>query len=307
MVRYLLGSVSEEERAELEERLFSDREFLEQLVNIEDSLIDDYVTGEMPAEERSAFREAFFPNRSGDVRFARALIQAITKKKLDTPTPVVVASQRSHTPRPITSLISVGLAMAALIFLVVSVALFFGRQSLRDQLSQSEARLAEAREQNIAAQRQLTEERSKKEASERQLENERRQLSDAVSRLAELERGSAKPRDMMSVLLSAANILRGSGGKLLEIQVEANIRWLRFSILLEKSRDKYGSYRITLRPARDAVFLETTAMRSRVSRGLVVIVGAEQLQPGDYILALYGEGQGAPEQPVEEYAFRITR
>ena len=81
MVRYLLGLSTEEERTQVEERYFSDGEYFDQLLALEDSLIEEYVTGRMPTERQRAFRKSY-SFRGEDVRFSRALIQGITKKNL---------------------------------------------------------------------------------------------------------------------------------------------------------------------------------------------------------------------------------
>ena len=80
MVRYLLGLATDEERANVEERFFSESAYFDQLLALEDSLIDDFVTGRMPAGQRSAFKQSL-GLRKEDVGFAQVLIQSITKKK----------------------------------------------------------------------------------------------------------------------------------------------------------------------------------------------------------------------------------
>jgi hypothetical protein len=73
--RYLLGELTQEERALVEERLFLDREYLRQLQSVEDELIDDYVYDDLPASDRGKFETHFLSQaeRDGDLRFARAL------------------------------------------------------------------------------------------------------------------------------------------------------------------------------------------------------------------------------------------
>lgn len=307
MVRYLLGSATEKERTEIEERLFSASEDFDHLVALEDSLIDDYVTGRLPAEERDAFEEAFLPHRSADVQFSRALIQAITKKKLNRP--AAVAPERPRPARPSDPIpgrrsLSAGLAIAALILLAISVALFFGRQSVRDQLSQSNAELAEVKEQNEAVRRELSQQ---KESAERELETERSKRIDAESRLDDLRRpDSVEPHDFKEIILTAAFTFRGSTSPLREIQVPAGLRWLRFKVPVPA--DEFESYRITIRlPGEDAIIDRHMTRGEIVQARLPVIIGADELQPGDYILTLYGEGGAAQLEDLEAYGFRIKR
>src|SRR6185369_2447564 len=83
MVRYLLGLSTEEERTQVEERYFSDSEYFDQMLAVEDSLIDDYVTGRMPRERQRAFRDSF-SLRGEDIRFSQALVRSVTKERPDT-------------------------------------------------------------------------------------------------------------------------------------------------------------------------------------------------------------------------------
>ncbi|MGH9428628.1 MAG: hypothetical protein ACRD2L_20250, partial [Terriglobia bacterium] len=84
MVRYLLGQSPEEERDQVEERYFSDNEYFDQLLALEGSLIDDFLSGRMPAGQLSSFQESW-SGRQDDLHFSRALFRAVTQKKLDHP------------------------------------------------------------------------------------------------------------------------------------------------------------------------------------------------------------------------------
>ena len=71
--QYLLGRVSDEERSELELRLMTDNAFYNELLAVEDELIDDFLTGDLTADELEVFDSYFLasPERLDKVRFAR--------------------------------------------------------------------------------------------------------------------------------------------------------------------------------------------------------------------------------------------
>ncbi|HEU4386355.1 MAG TPA: hypothetical protein VFV34_01070, partial [Blastocatellia bacterium] len=71
----LLTDTSDEERLELEERLFTDPDFYERLRAAEDDLIDDYVAGELSAHDRQRFESVYLssPSHRQDVRIAKAI------------------------------------------------------------------------------------------------------------------------------------------------------------------------------------------------------------------------------------------
>ena len=61
LIGYLLDELSEEERARVEERLFTDQTFIEQVETAEMRLVDRYVLGEMSADERARFVSQYLP------------------------------------------------------------------------------------------------------------------------------------------------------------------------------------------------------------------------------------------------------
>jgi hypothetical protein len=80
---YLLGTLAAEPRDRVEERLFSDdRIFCEHLCLVEDELIDDYVAGELNADEAGHFEQSFLctDERRGKLEFARALKAYVQKQ-----------------------------------------------------------------------------------------------------------------------------------------------------------------------------------------------------------------------------------
>jgi anti-sigma factor RsiW len=73
--KYLLGELSPAEQSEVEERLFLDGEYFQQLLMAEDDLVDDYVYGELSPDERERFDNHFLstPERYESLRIAQAL------------------------------------------------------------------------------------------------------------------------------------------------------------------------------------------------------------------------------------------
>ena len=73
--QYLLGTLSPERAAELEESLLLDSEIYEELLIAEDELIDQFIEGEMSPAERAAVETHFLrsPERKKQLSFARTL------------------------------------------------------------------------------------------------------------------------------------------------------------------------------------------------------------------------------------------
>lgn len=73
--QYLLGDLSEEVRQQVEERLLTENSFLDELLLGEEELIDDYVSDDLPVDDRLRFEQHFLstPERQQKLRFALAL------------------------------------------------------------------------------------------------------------------------------------------------------------------------------------------------------------------------------------------
>ena len=83
LVKYLLGDLPEDRQAEVEDRAFADREFLDALEATEADLIDAWVRGELSPSERRAFERRFLtsPQRRNKVEFARALAKVTSESQ----------------------------------------------------------------------------------------------------------------------------------------------------------------------------------------------------------------------------------
>jgi hypothetical protein len=111
---YLLGTLAEEPRERVEQRLFSDdRVFWERLCLVEDELIDDYVAGDLNADEAGRFEAAFLctDERRGKLEFARALKAYVLKQ----PSPEERTGHWLRTPIPVPAWsVAAGLALLLL-------------------------------------------------------------------------------------------------------------------------------------------------------------------------------------------------
>src|SRR5690349_1633953 len=75
IARYLLGELPEEQQVEIEDRAFSDKDYLASITAVENDLIDEYVRGELNSDERQRFESRFLASaeRRKRVDFAKAL------------------------------------------------------------------------------------------------------------------------------------------------------------------------------------------------------------------------------------------
>ena len=95
LYQYLLGQVTEEESAQIEQRFLGDAEYYQQLLIVEDELRCAYAKGSLPAADREQFEKRFlmFPDERHRVRLAEAMIGELSR------TSVVGASQSGTLPQ----------------------------------------------------------------------------------------------------------------------------------------------------------------------------------------------------------------
>jgi hypothetical protein len=81
MKRYLLGDLAEAQCEQLEERLLTEDEIFQELLLVEDELVNDYVAGELPADDREKFSNHFLctPERRQKLEFASALRRYVSE------------------------------------------------------------------------------------------------------------------------------------------------------------------------------------------------------------------------------------
>jgi methionine-rich copper-binding protein CopC len=91
-VSYLLGELPEADRDSLEERLFIDEDFSQFVNDVENDLIDEYVRGELSADEKLKFENAFLKNETRREKIRAAQILQ-TKLFNETPEKEFAASE----------------------------------------------------------------------------------------------------------------------------------------------------------------------------------------------------------------------
>ncbi|HKU76914.1 MAG TPA: hypothetical protein VJR02_23590 [Pyrinomonadaceae bacterium] len=96
--QFLLGELEEHERQQLEKRLMVNAEYQEQMLLAEETLIEDYLNGILPAEQRKEFENNFLASnlQSRRVRVLRLLANYETRKgpNSDQPQPTPSGTRR---------------------------------------------------------------------------------------------------------------------------------------------------------------------------------------------------------------------
>jgi anti-sigma-K factor RskA len=79
ITRFLLGELSDDERAQIEQRFLSDNEFFEEVLSAENALIDQYLLGQLSDEQRKRAELLFqsSPRQRREVSFTEQLIASL--------------------------------------------------------------------------------------------------------------------------------------------------------------------------------------------------------------------------------------
>src|SRR5215510_6758105 len=97
VVRYLLGDLPEEMLIQVEDRAFSDPDYLNLIEAVEADLIDAYVRNQLSAEERRQFESRFLAsaNRRKKLEFAEAWSRVADEGKTAAQTPRATGSAQA--------------------------------------------------------------------------------------------------------------------------------------------------------------------------------------------------------------------
>lgn len=321
IVRYLLGELSEEEQNRLEDRAFSDREYLRIVDTVENDLIDEYARGELSDIQRLRFERRFLasPGRQRKVEFARALAEIVPKEATETaPRPATVVVAVSWRDSLISALRNLNpafkfsMAAAALILVIGASWLLTAFLGLRAQLAQRQEEQQARLRQEELLRRQGAGERARSEdlAAQLQSERDRRARGEAAARQSDNDhlRPSSADAPLIASVFLPPGVSRG-GGDRPRLTVRRTTRLAQLQIGLERE-DSYRSFRAEVRTAqghevwtRDRL----QARRGRAGRVINLLIPGKILGSGEYELTLKGTTDGRNTEDVRFYYFEALK
>ena len=316
MVRYLLEKVAEEEQSEIEERFFSDNDYFEQLLALEDDLIDSYVQGKLPKDEQEQVERLLMssPRQRQDMEFTKSLVEDLTavrsQEAADThPTGVNSTSWW----KSLLNLSSPGrkgwkpafavLGIAALLF----VSLLAWSIVLRNNVARLEAERASLEKKERELQEQLVNQSNNNQKLAEELKREQNMRANAERELAELIKpapplSSSKP---LSIFLTIDSISRGSSDLKKAILPRGN-RPLNFYIELDE-KDDYKQYRGTIKTFGGKQIWEGKIIERAGPASLILKLRTNRFSTDDYTLTLSGEVEQDNWEVIREYTFLIRK
>ena len=309
--RYLLGELSEQEQVEIEDRAFEDQKVLQEILAVEQDLIDDYVSGDIPEEKRNGFETHFLASaeRRKKFDFAKALAAVVN----ESPAPVIdvqtAPSWRTKLAafftRPVTAY---SFAAASLLLFVVGSWLVVNRIRLNSELAQ----LRSAQESQIAQMRQL-----EKDLANERLRNDElmanRGTTSQQTPTPETQPESPKqlttPTSPVVVALSLfPGISRGSNSAP-QLSIAKDVSLVRLQIGIDP-QENYRRYRVELRTEKGQRVLAQGNLAARVGskgRSIPMSVPASALTKGRYEITLKGITESGTAEDVGFYYFEVVK
>jgi hypothetical protein len=308
LIRYLLGELSEAEQARLEERLFADDEYFEQLAAVEYDLIDEYVRGELAPHEQARFENHFLvvPGRRHRVALARSVLQTVSELAAEKRSKPVVARRDSVLRRrfwPASPARQLALAAMALIAVAIGTWLLAERLRLQTQLAQLQTERQTWQQQERVLQQDMAQQRKRQEELAKQLQREQSQRARLEQELA------AQPPSRPTVPVFVLSSLARDPGEAKTLAIPSGTPSVQLRIDLEQG-DDYQRYQAVLQTvegreiwSRDGL----PARRTHWGQAVILKLPAPVLTPGDYELQLRGVAASGKFEDIGYYYFGVVK
>jgi hypothetical protein len=332
IVRYLLGESSPQEQTRIEERYFSEPNFLEQVVAVETDLIDAYVRHELTTNERERFENYFLVShdRRERVEIAEALLTRLAEAPVSSPAPATEAPLPRHPffalLRPEGLALRFALAGAVLAAVVSGLWLFVENKRLRTQLERAQAEKTYLQQQEQQLQQQLAarEAGNKQSAQAQKFEkpagensNQKPAVSTSRTVIASFVLTPGLTRDVEEInrlviphgeRWRAANPL-ADVEEINKLVIPHGAQFVRLQINIE-SRGEYKNYHASLQRVGAGEIWNRTFQRSRgpaSKETLAIKLPASLFTSGDYLLTLTGTTATGQVEIAGDYPFTVAK
>jgi hypothetical protein len=319
LIRYLLGSLPEEQQMQVEGGFLSDDQSYERLLALENELFYDYAQNKLAPDEREQFEKRFL---SSEQNRKRAMIASALARKMSESASIETDERCIADREPQrfwqslksffvaqgaatkVSLAALGILSFALIWLVIGVV------RLRNEFNQFRAQRAvqaDRLRQQAQQGRALADELSLK------LEREAGQnamLRQELSKMHAQSRGQVESPPSVISLVLTSSIVRDQASGMKRLYLPQAARLLKLLLKL-KGEVEYKSYQAILLTAEGAERWSQDmlqAQRTGSGRFIELWLQTKTLAPGDYELRLKGyASDGTLEETGDYYYLSIRR
>jgi len=319
LTRYLLGSLPEEQRLQVEGEFLSDDQRYERLLALENELFYDYAQNKLSPGEREQFEKRFLSSEQNrkTAMIASALARKMSESaSVETIEKGIADREPQHFWQSLKSyfvaqsaamrgsLATLAIVSLALIWLVI------GTVRLRNEFNQSRARRAV---QEDRLRQQAQQERARADELNLKLKHEMDENATLRQELSKMQAQSGvqgeRPPSVISFVL-APYIVRDQAHGMKKLYLPPSARLLKLQLKL-KGEAEYKSYQVTLLTAEGAERWSKDmpqAKRTSSGRSIVLSLPTRILAPGDYVLRLKGyASDGTLEETGDYYYLGVRR
>ena len=291
---FLLGELAEAERDEFERDFFTDARVFERLVVAETDLIDDYVRHRLSPEIEERFERHYLadPHRRARVDVADALVARLdarsstTRPTSDGDSPVDRPAVRGRAWRLTMALATAALALVTVGLLVETARL---RRGLNDVQSAKSA--VDQRERDL--QDQLARERARA-----------RELASELDRVRAASPADRATASIVALTLSLRASRGADSGPPPTLAIGPDTKEARVDITVDGN--DYARYRLSLNDVAGTTLIASEHVAASGSR-LRLVVPAERLAEGDYVITVSGEGTADAIDALGKILVRVVR
>jgi hypothetical protein len=302
---FLLGDLSEAERAAIEARFLADEDFSAQVHMVEDELIESYLRGELSAGDHQRFEAAFLtqPRRREHVLATKGLVAAANAE-------AALKAERSPSfwasllapLRFQSALTRYAVAAAVLFVLAFSALLLFSKLGPEQNGPLAQQTPGLIRPPATA---------SVSPDSSPDISRPQQTPSPAVTpviRASPSPKTEAQPAGptVATVILRPTLVRDPSAAN--KVVVSSSVQRVRLQLNLE--RNDYRSYAVRITTVEGHLVWQAGSIDARTAGGATVLalsLPARLLASGDYIAEVSGVGDAGPPESLASYFFSITR
>src|SRR5262245_38860447 len=318
LIRYLLGSLPEEQQLQVEGGFLSDDQRYERLLALENELFYDYAQNKLSPDEREQFEKRFL---SSEQNRKRAMIASALARKMSESASVETAERGIADREPQrfwqslksyfvaqSAAMRVSLAALAIVSLAV-IWLAVGIVRMRNEFNQFRTQRAFQADQ---LRQHAQQERAR--ADELNLKLERETYDNAIlrqelSKMQAQSEGQGEKLPSVISLVLAPSIVRDQAPGMKKIYLPPGARLLKLLLKL-KGEVEYKSYQATLLTAEGAEKWSQDmlqAKRTGSAPSIDLWLPTKNLAPGDYELRLKGYASDGTLEETGDYYYLSIR
>ena len=297
--KFLLGQLSEAERAAVEDRIISDDDFFERLLAAEDEMIDAYTGHELSAEERRLFETQFHsaPHNLERLEFAKTLRQSLVEKRGESISGLEVKSRWSRFVqdfrfnRPL----AWATAMVLLVVALGAIWIFINRNGIVDENQLALDQPAPGGFTPVSPQQDNVPEPGKVLVTPPPVPS------------PSVQKNAMEPARPVTATFILTPGLSRDGGSARNLIIPPGTSQIQLRLPLEQGASTdFENYRVLLSLA-DGARVWSGAVKAAGDRTLLMNLPANLFRRGDYVLELKGVTPAGKTEAVAEYTFRILQ